>query len=53
MKDSSYQKSVCSYLIEQYTVQAIRNKTLISQKRTETKPCEFVRSFWKISEFAN
>ena len=35
------------------TVQAIRNITLISQKRTKTKSCEFVRTFSKISEFAN
>ena len=36
-----------------YTVQAVRNITLISQKRTKTKSCEFVRTFSKISEFAN
>ena len=36
-----------------HTVQAVRNITLISQKRTKTKSCEFVRTFSKISEFAN
>ena len=35
------------------TVQAILNITLILQKRTKTKSCEFVRTFSKISKFAN
>ena len=35
------------------TVQAVRNITLILQKRTKTKSCEFVQTFSKISEFAN
>ena len=39
--------------LETITVQAVRNITLISQKRTKTKSCEFVRTFSKISEFAN
>ena len=35
------------------TVQAVCNITLISQERTKTKSCEFVRTFSKISEFTN
>ena len=39
--------------VDELTVQAVRNVTLILQKRTKTKSCEFVRIFSKISEFAN
>ena len=42
-----------SIILTADTVQAIRNITLISQKRTKTKSCEFIQTFSKISEFTN
>ena len=39
-------------LFTPHTVQAVRNITLISEKRTKTKSCELVRTFSNISEFA-
>ena len=42
-----------NFFIGGHTVQAVRNITLISQKRTKTKSREFIRTFSKISKFAN
>ena len=39
--------------VSKNTVQAVCNITLISQKQTKAKSCEFVRTFSNISEFAN
>ena len=44
----------CHYVQKDpHTVKAVHNITLISQKRTRTKLCEFVQTFSNIYEFAN